>query len=155
MLFGLIASGKSTYAKQKAEEGWIIINDDSIVNAIHAENYFLYDINLKPLYKSIENHILTTAIAMGRNVLIDRGVDICKESRKRWIAIAKSLDTPIKAVCFEVASPEIHAQRRYAVDSRGHSYDYWLKVAKKHMTKFCEPSKEEGFDEIEHIKWKH
>jgi dephospho-CoA kinase len=73
---GHIASGKSTYCRERADAGWIIINDDSIVSAVHAQNYLLYAEDLKPLYKSIEDHILHTAVAMEKNVVIDRGVDV-------------------------------------------------------------------------------
>lgn len=70
VLCGMIASGKSTYCVKKAKEGYVIVNDDSIVNAVHGGVYALYDKSFKPLYKSIEDHILHTAVAMGKHVII-------------------------------------------------------------------------------------
>jgi len=148
VLVGMIASGKSTWAKQRAKEGWIVLNDDAIVNAVHGGDYTLYSENLKPLYKSIEDHIFHTAVAMGKNVVIDRGLDIRKTSRQRWIALAKSLDIMIIAVVFEKKTPEEHAHRRYESDGRGYSYEYWLKVAKIHDKQWSMPSIFEGFDGV-------
>jgi len=149
LLIGPISSGKSTWAKQRAEEGWIVINDDSIVNSVHGGSYFLYDKSLKPLYKSIENHILVTAIAMGKNVVIDRALDLNKKSRLRWIALAKSLDIPIQARLFKINDPEIHARRRFEDDPRGLTYDHWLEAAQRHHDSYDPPTLEEGFDHID------
>lgn len=153
LLVGAISSGKSTWANQKANEGWIIINDDDVVNAVHGGNYLLYNDKLKPLYKSIENHILHIAIAMGKDVVIDRGLSLSKKARARWIALAKTLDTSIVARTFELFTPEIHAQRRVEAGGRGHNYEYWLKVAQRHMIAYSPPTLEEGFDIIIHQKW--
>lgn len=153
ILVGAIASGKSTYANKLAEEGWIIMNDDSIVNAVHNGNYTLYSDALKPLYKSVEDHILHTAVAMGKSVIIDRGLDINSKSRARWIAIGHALDVDVRAVVFELFPPEVHARRRADADARGHSYDYWLMVSNKHASRYIEPSLEEGFDAVEYQKW--
>ena len=148
VLIGTIASGKSTYAKNKAENGYIVINDDAIVNAIHGGLYHLYNEKLKPLYKSIENHILTTAIAMGKHVVIDRGLNNTRKSRARWIAIAHSLDCKITAITFPFWTPEKHAQLRFESDNRGCSYEFWLKAAKRHISEYEHPTYEERFDDI-------
>jgi predicted kinase len=148
ILIGPIASGKTTHCKKKAKEGWIIICDDDIVNMLHAQDYTLYDKELKPLYKSIEDHILHVAIAMKRNVIIDRGLNISKKARKRWLAICNSLDVPVLALCFERQAPEVHAQRRYESDNRGHDLDYWLEVANRHDSQYEFPVLEEGFSDI-------
>ena len=149
---GMIASGKSTYCKQKGKEGWVVINDDAIVNMLHGGTYTLYNKTWKPLYKAIEDNILHIAIAMNKSVIIDRGVDISIKSRTRWIAIAHSLETPIKAIVFERFTPEIHARRRFESDDRGHDYEYWLNTAKAHSLRYENPTIEEGFCEIEFIQ---
>jgi predicted kinase len=154
LLCSTISSGKSTYANQKAEDGYIIINDDAIVNAVHGGNYKLYNKELKPLYKSIEDHILHTAVAMNKNVIIDRGVNTTIKSRKRWVALANCLDTDIVAIRFPIWEPEVHAKLRTYSDSRGHDYEYWLMVANKHLKDWQEPTIEEGFKQIKIYEWK-
>lgn len=153
ILVGPIASAKSTYAQNAAKAGYLCLNDDSIVNMVHADNYTLYDKNLKILYKTIENQIISMGLALNRPVLIDRGLNSNVNGRNRWLALAKSFDVPCEAVVFKNEGPEVHAKRRAEHDSRGHSYEYWLKVATFHQTNYVEPSLEEGFDKIYYISF--
>lgn len=153
LLVGTIASGKSTYSTELAHLGFIVINDDSIVTAVHGGNYLLYDKKLKPLYKSIENHILTTAIALGKSVIIDRGTNLKVNSRKRWVGLASSLDVPIVAVTFPFETAAVHAGRRMISDSRGYSFEDWQTVASYHLNSY-EPVNiyEEQFRELYTIR---
>lgn len=153
VLVGMIASGKSTWCKQRAQDGWIIMNDDAIVNGLHANDYTLYRKSLKPLYKSIEDHILHTAIAMGKNIVIDRGLDVSTKSRARWICLGRSLDVPVRAVVFEVFPPEVHGMRRFESDPRGHTLEYWVDVATAHWARYNAPTTEEGFVDLEFKAW--
>jgi len=153
ILVGNIASGKSTYCKKAAQEGAIIINDDAIVNLLHNNNYKLYDKNLKPLYKGIENTAIVMAIALGRPVVIDRP-NLSVKMRRRYIGLGHSLDVPVEMVIFQWAEPAEHAKRRMASDSRGHDYAYWLKVAEIFQDKYTEPNQDiEHFDSL--CYWNH
>lgn len=154
VLVGMIASGKSTYCRNAAKNGFIIVNDDAIVNMVHADDYTLYSKGLKLLYKSTENHIISTALAMDRPVIVDRGLNISLRGRRRWIALANSFDIPCEAIMFHRDTDETHALRRSSKDSRGHTHDYWLGVAKKHSAEFVTPTKEEGFDSVHFIDWR-
>lgn len=147
LIIGPIASGKSTLCKKWANDGKIIINDDSIVNAMHAGIYGLYQEKCKPIYKSIENHILCMSIAMGLDVIIDRPCHT-KASRMRYTMLAKSLDTPVWAICTKRELPEVHARRRASCNDRGHNYNYWLKVAKAHEEVYEAPTMDEGYEYI-------
>jgi predicted kinase len=148
VLVGMIASGKSTYAKLRASQGAVIINDDAIVEAVHAGNYGLYNAAIKAVYKSAENVILTTALAIGRDVVVDRGVNIRRDSRRRFIGLAASLDTEINAVVFPRFLPSVHARRQYDHDSRNHDVEYWGRVARSHDAEYDKPKNSEGFDGI-------
>ncbi len=154
VLIGMVGSGKSTYCSQRALEGCVILNDDSIINMVHGGHYDLYNESWKPLYKSIEDHVLHVAVAMGKDLIIDRGVNISISSRVRWVALARSLDTPIRAVKFQIFPVEVHATRRHAADPRGHSYAYWFKVAYAHAARYESPELLEGFCEILEKEWK-
>lgn len=149
ILVGPIASGKSTYAVQRAHEGALIINDDSIVNALHANQYGLYDKTLKPLYKQLEMIIISTGIALGRDIIIDR--PCCKrKTRARYLEIGHSLEVPVYAVLFGDPDnpPETYAKRRFESDSRGQSLEFWIEVAKRHAKLFEHVNVSEMFDEI-------
>lgn len=153
ILVGMIASGKSTYSKNAAKQGLIIVSDDSIVNGVHADEYTLYDKKLKLLYKSIENQIASLGLALGRSVVIDRGLNTSINGRKRWLALANSFDVPCEAICFLNEGPETHARRRVNGDNRGWDYDYWLKAATRHHNSFELPTLNEGFSLIHHISF--
>ena len=151
VLVGMISSGKSSYCKNAAKGGAVIVNDDSIVNLVHADDYTLYDKSLKILYKSIENHIISLAIALNKLVVVDRGLNVSAKGRKRWVALANSFDVPCEAILFLNEGPEVHAERRAKSDSRGHDYDYWLRVAKAHNSTYSPPTVYEGFDAVHYI----
>ena len=148
ILIGNIASGKSTYCRNRAKEGAIILNDDSIVNGVHCDMYTLYDKELKPLYKSIENAIVTSAVALGRDVIVDRGLNLTPKSRRRFIGLAHAFDAEAIAVLFKFHDPEVHAQRRKGHDMRGHDFDYWLRVAQAKHEQHIPPQEDEGFDKV-------
>lgn len=151
LLCGMIASGKSTHATELAKNNWIIVNDDSIVNALHANNYTLYNKRLKPLYKLIENTMINGAVLMNIDVAIDRTC-LSKSMRSRYIALANTLDVPIICTVFPIEHPEVHAHRRCNHDNRGYSYEHWLKVARSHLATYEQPSLSEGFQKIINLK---
>lgn len=148
ILVGPIASGKSTYAKEKAKQGWVIYNDDAIVNAIHAGFNNLYSKELKPLYKHVENELIRYSLCHKLNIIIDRPNLKCK-TRKRYIDIAHKYQTTAHIIMFPFELPEVHAARRFNSDSRGYSYEDWIIVAKKHLSYYESPDLEkENFDSI-------
>lgn len=151
VLVGMIASGKSTYARNAAKKGFLCVNDDAIVNMLHADDYTLYDKKLKTLYKSLENQAIGQILSTGRSVLVDRGLNCSAEGRQRWLALAKSFDVPCEAIVFPHDGVETHARRRRDSDARGHSYDYWLRVATVHNEGYKRPTVEEGFDVVHSI----
>lgn len=150
LLCAPIGAGKSTYAREQAKSGAIIINDDDIVKLVHGGNYHLYEKKLKPLYKLIENQILTTAMLMNRLVVIDRP-NFRKETRSRYISLAKSFDIPISCTLWKWTTPEESARNRVEKDGRGYSYEWWLEATKRHYLLYEEPSLDEGFLEIKKI----
>lgn len=153
VLCGMIASGKSTYCKNAAGFGFLCINDDDIVNMLHGNNYSLYDKALKPLYKTLENQIVGTVLAMGRSVVIDRGLNISIDGRQRWLALAKSYDVECEAIVFHNDGPSVHAERRHKSDARGRTFDYWMKVADFHHGCYCLPTTQEGFSFVRSISF--
>lgn len=150
VLVGIIASGKSTYSSERARSGAIIVNDDAIVEAVHGGDYTLYDKKLKPLYKNIENNILSSAILLGRDCIIDRGTNVSRKSRLRWIGVAQSMETPIRAVVFYDDGAAVNADRRMQHNSRGLSLDFWYGAARHQLSSWQQPTLEEGFVDIIH-----
>lgn len=152
MLVGPIASGKSTWVDQflgdRRSPGAVTVSDDAIYRAVHGGHYGLYEKELKLLYKSIENHILATGIALGRDVIVDRP-HVSVEGRKRVLGIAAAFDVPVIAVVFPVVDEETHAYRRFVGDSRGYDLAYWAEVARRQLADYEPPTLNEGFDSIQ------
>jgi len=153
VLVGMIASGKSTYAKNAARRGVLCVNDDAIVNMLHADDYTLYNTKLKPLYKSLENQVIGTVLSMGKTVLVDRGLNVSVAGRQRWLALAQSFDVECEAIVFSNDGPKTHAERRTASDARGHDYDYWFRVANIHNDIYVAPTIQEGFGKVHQISF--
>ncbi len=153
VLVGHIASGKSTYCKNAATKGQIIVNDDSIVNMLHGGIYHFYDKKLKTLYKTLENNAVSLSLCLGKSVVIDRGVNVNKHARQRFISLARSFDVVCEAIVFPFETPEIHAERRTKSDGRGYNYDSWLEVANRHFSTYDAPTKEEGFNAVHLINF--
>lgn len=152
LLVGPIASGKSTYCKRTSSPHRIIVNDDALVTALHGGNYLLYRKEFKPLYKTIENAILSVALSMGLSVVVDRP-NYSTKMRRRYIGIAHSFDVPVLLVIFPWLSAEIHAKRRFIHDSRGYDLNYWLRVAEYHERSYQVPSEKEDFDDIKYYDY--
>jgi predicted kinase len=131
----------------------VVVNDDALVNAVHAGQYTLYDKSLTPLYKQMEVTAVSTGLALGRTVIVDRGVNNKVASRRRWVGLAHSLGVPAVAVVFQDEGPEVHARRRADADGRGHPYEYWLRVAQHHASEWKEPTLEEGFELVVQVDW--
>lgn len=153
ILLGPVASGKSTYSQNAAKSGVVIVNDDAIVLGCHGGDYSLYDKKLKPLYKSCENNLIVTALALGRSVVVDRGVNGRRRSRQRLLGLAHSLDVPVTAVLFQNEGAEVHARRRASSDGRGYGYEYWLRVAEAHEREFEAITESEGFSLVIAAPW--
>ena len=153
VLCGMVASGKSTYCKNAARAGQLILNDDALVSMLHGDEYTLYNKSFKVLYKSIENHVVAMAVGMNVPLVVDRGLNVSIQGRQRWIALANSFDVDYEAVVFSHDGVETHARRRHDSDSRGHKYDYWLMVANAHNKVYSPPTVEEGFKAIHQISY--
>lgn len=123
------------------------MNDDSIVESVHAGEYGLYDDSLKTLYKATQTAILTHALAMKKPVIVDTG-SRTRAARARWVSLAHSLDVPVYAIVFPKSTPDVHAWRRMLSDGRDMTYDDWVKVAEHHDRLYESVDYTEGFDGV-------
>lgn len=139
VICGPIGSGKSTWARKQAEEnGCIVANDDAIVTAIHGGSYGLYNKKYKPLYKGVEQNIISHAICLGLDVVVDR-TNYSRKMRARYFSLARSLDCIPVLVLFEWPEPIVSAKARFNSDPRGLSFEVWLEAANRHYKYYQEP----------------
>ena len=156
VLIGMIASGKSTYARKRADEGALIVCHDGLTEMLHGQ--YRYEQEKRELYRRIEESIVKIALGNGLDVIIDR-THLTIESRKRWLDFARLTstipsETRIVAVRFPFEGASVHALTRFNSDPRGRSLEEWCKVALHHQAQAdLEPlSDDEGFDQIIDIK---
>lgn len=149
LLCGMIASGKSIYARKRADQGALIVCHDDLTEGLHGE--YRYEPGLRDLYRGMMLEMARLATVAGRDVILDR-THLTRESRKLWVDAARSWQVPIVAIEFPVYDPAIHAQRRFTADPRGRSFDQWLEVARHHYgQRVSEPLwDDEGFAELRH-----
>ena len=149
ILIGMIGSGKSTYARKRADEGALIISHDDLTQMLHGR--YRYEQGLRDTYRLMEEDIAHIAITNGKDVVVDR-CHLTAESRDRWVCFASRFLPRVLAVAvvFPIEDPEVHARRRFEADPRGRSYLEWLRVARHHNDQAAaEPiGPNEGFDVI-------
>lgn len=133
ILFGPIASGKSTYSAKRANDGALIANDDAVVLAIHGGQYSAYEKELKGLYKGVRSQIIHTAAAIGRDVVVD-STGLTRERREHLRTLATSLDMSPGLVLFRKGRFQGAAdgRRRFKADPRGISKEEWIKIGEHH-----------------------
>lgn len=156
ILFGPIASGKSTYARKRAEHGALVANDDALVLAIHGGAYNMYDSSLKGVYKAVRSQIIHMGAALSRDVIVDSTGQL-KDTRDHLRTLGRSLNMNVQLVVFRdgVFAGEADGVRRYAADSRGLSLQDWIRIA-EHHAKRCDPlSPDEWllYDYVQSITW--
>jgi predicted kinase len=157
VLIGMIASGKSTYARRRADEGALVICHDDLTQMLHAR--YRYESGLREFYRQLMRTIAVAALEHGRDVVIDR-THLTKESRWLWVDLRNRLrfdrdeqDDPMAveliAVVFPIEPASWHAKRRHDHDARGRPFDEWMQVAMHHKEQaVAEPLdwQAEGFD---------
>lgn len=157
ILFGPIASGKSTYARKRAGDGVLVANDDAIVTAVHGGVYGAYDAALKPLYKSLRSQIIHVGAALGRNVVVD-STGLRRSTRDHLRTLARSLDMDVKLIIFK--GGEFHGPsdgaRRFAADARGKTREEWVRIGKHHEQTHdpVTPSELANYDSFCNVRWR-
>ncbi len=148
LLVGNIASGKSTEAKKLAAQGYVVVSSDAITMGLHAGDYSAYRTEHQDMYQEIHLATARAALRRGLSVVVDK-LNATKESRQRWVDLARELDAEISAVILPQEAPEVHAQRRMESDPRGLAYEDWLRVAREvFAARYEQPEIIEGIMEV-------
>ena len=149
VLVGMIASGKSTYACLRADQGALVVCHDDLTQMLHAR--YRYEAELREYYRRMEEALVGVGLLAQRDVVIDR-THLTRESRARWINFLQHFNDVVSIVAVEFPRESInaHATRRFNADPRGRPFTEWHAVARHHAAQAdAEPLLvEEGFAAI-------
>ena len=143
ILCGLIGSGKSTWAKEKAKESnTVIINKDNIRSMLKGDYVFHKD--LEPLVKEIAYDSILESVFKNFDVIIDE-TNLTKKHRADYISLIKShyKDKNIKINIVYFTEKENNVDRRMN-DPKGQSREVWQKVHFDMLRVFEEPTSDEA-----------
>lgn len=158
LLYGPIASGKSTYARKEAALGFgaIVANDDAIVTAVHGGNYDKYRREFKALYKGVTDSIIMFAVNKGVKVIVD-STSFRRSTRDFYRMLGKRLDVSVGITVFrggEFLGRE-DGSRRWAADPRGMTRTEWEQVGEHHASLHQPLELEEDFDQRRYVPWEY
>ncbi len=145
ILAGNIASGKSTWTQKRAEAGWITVENDALLMALHGGSY-CWEKQIPSLVNALARQIITAAAHAERSVVLD-ATNRSRVQRAVWIDLARELGMTTRIVAFPQHPAEVHAARRARANLRGRSTEYWLDVARK-MEAEWEPPMSDEADEV-------
>ena len=130
VLYGMIGSGKSGFARERSKHGAVIVCLDSLATSLHPGGE--HTITMEDGYHKIEKTIAVEAIKAGHRVVVDR-THLTQKSRHPWYDLADELKIPVIAVRFAFTHPKEHARRRFEADPRGLALWQWETIAYRHQ----------------------
>jgi len=144
---GLIGSGKSTWAKAKAqkEPHTVIINKDSLRDMIKGKYIFCKD--LEPLIHEWAAYMISIAIQNEYDVIIDE-INLTKALRRNLIDIAENNSPRPRIVCVWFTEKNNNVENRLKDNHGDTSKDKWVKIYEHMRSIFEVPQLSERFDEI-------
>jgi predicted kinase len=148
-LIGAPASGKSTWRKQNQKNEKIISRDDIVIELAKKKGISYSESFNDEILQSEVNRRLTSNVlkfTYNKNDIIVDMTNMGKNSRK-WILDKLSDEYIKKAVVFNVDRNEL--LRRIEKRGKETGQDVPIEVLDSMLSKYEEPTKEEGFDQIE------
>ena len=144
ILCGLIGSGKSTWAREKAKgDKTVIINKDQIRTMLEGEYFF--DNEYEQLVKQLAKISIIRALEKGFNVIVDE-TNITKIKRQIYFGLIKEfssiIDYNVKVEIMYFPEREKNIENRMK-DPKGQSRESWEAVYKGMVSSFEEPTIQE------------
>lgn len=154
ILCGLVGSGKSTWAREKAMQDdmtAVIINRDSIRTMVKGQ--YIYDSKIEPTIRDMARACVKEAFKRQHDIIIDE-TNITKVKRLEWIMLLRELESKWRSidlilVYFNEHTRNLDLRMR---EPRGQSAQEWQGVIEQMKKDFEEPNIDEGFDKTEFVQ---
>lgn len=147
VLVGIPGSGKSTHARKRVEQGYVILDLDGLIYMINSGGYDFKD-ELRPFYSQMLEGLADVALAKGHNVVVD--IVNWSTFQRQHICDRYGKDHLLTAVYWEPNYAACLSNRLR--NTRGYPPKMWKKLIREYMDMMTIPTKEEGFEYIEFKK---
>lgn len=108
IMCGLPRSGKSTYARELQEAGWVRVCPDDIRRALHGRGHYR---PAEPLVWA-NTQLSVRALLLGEHAVVVDATNTTKERRAPWLAIAREMEVPLVAFVLETPVEVCHERNR-------------------------------------------
>jgi len=150
-MMGLPGSGKTTWAKEKAEEtGAIIIGRDDIRHMLkHSHSYDSSEKNQKYVW-DVSQFMIKEALQRGFDVILDQ-MSLTKISRIETLDLIREYAPMAKVTLVWCSEDRQNVDRRMNSEMAWGDREYYVKLIKDLKMSIAVPEYYEGYDEIIHI----
>ena len=153
ILCGIVGSGKSTWARKKAEEtGAFIINRDSLRTMFNGS--YKFDKEQEDLIMDCTRAITYELVDYGKDIIIDE-CNLTVLRRALWIDLisANSLSEKLNFVIVWFTETEKNAELREKDSLRGYTKEYWEDVISDMKVDFQQPTLNEKINGIMEVSF--
>ena len=109
ILAGLPKSGKSTYAKTLKEQGWVVVNPDTIRLALHGQQFVA---SAEPFVWATAELMVRSLLMSEHKVLID-ATNTTKKRRAQWVRMAEEFGLTLDAYVMDTPVEECHHRNSF------------------------------------------
>ena len=150
MLVGNIGSGKSALVKELAKRGYIVVCRDSLRYMAGGGSY-VFDVDLEPVLFKVEKYTLKVLTDAGYDIVIDE-TNMSRYIRDWHFSAIKDKGYNVTALILPKVSKEESIKRRLKDNHGDTDAQVWGDVWDRFNKVYIEPSKDEGFTKIVHLK---
>jgi predicted kinase len=152
ILVGTIAAGKSTLCRDKRDIAQFSRDELRKIFAAEVGKEYIYDLFIEKRIDKMIKAAFESLLYLGvKDIIIDE-TNITIEDRKYFITKAKEFGYVVKAIVFPDLGEDIHVERRLSNNHGDVSEQKWREVYREKKERYEEPTKEEGFDEVEYYE---
>ncbi len=142
ILCGLPKSGKSTYAKKLQEDGWVVVNPDTVRLQLHGQAFYPA---AEPFVWAAVELMVRSLLASEHRVLVD-ATNTTKKRRAQWVKLAGEFGLTLDAYVMDTPVEECHYRNDFIAK---YGSDAVPREVIDRMATQWEPVEEEGVRRID------
>lgn len=147
ILIGVPGSGKSTWAKAKAQstpDTYIVCRDD-LRQMVHGRYLFLNSV--EPLIFEMSRELIRQVLQFGHDLIVDE-THMTKTLRLALISMIKQYSVMVPEIAYVVFNQRPNCLERRMTDARGTPEETWREVIAKMAAAYEAPTPDEGYSKL-------